>query len=60
MQRTGILLVANDKLTLGDLALDVGAAGQPLPTLFVQEGGYATAEMGRNVHRVLSGFMRRA
>jgi len=28
MQRTGILLVANDKLTLGDLALDVGAASE--------------------------------
>lgn len=31
-------------------------ASLQLPTLFLQEGGYATAAIGRNVHAVLAGF----
>ncbi|ABC21977.1 histone deacetylase family protein [Rhodospirillum rubrum] len=37
-------------------ALGARLAGLGLPTLFVMEGGYATAELGKNVVGVLSGF----
>jgi acetoin utilization deacetylase AcuC-like enzyme len=47
----GFGLGSEDYLRVGQ---DLAAAG--LPTLFVFEGGYAVAEVGRNVVNVLEGF----
>lgn len=38
------------------LKLGAQFAGLSLPTLFVMEGGYAVAEIGINVAKVLRGF----
>ena len=43
-----------DRPEYARLGLELAAVGRP--TLFVQEGGYATAEIGRNVLAVLRGF----
>lgn len=48
---SGFRLASDDYLRVG---VDLAAAG--LPTLFVFEGGYAVAEVGRNTVNVLQGF----
>jgi acetoin utilization deacetylase AcuC-like enzyme len=48
---SGFKLCSEDYLRVGE---DLAAAG--LPTLFVFEGGYAVAEVGRNTVNVLEGF----
>ncbi|NML47306.1 histone deacetylase family protein [Ramlibacter sp. G-1-2-2] len=50
---SGFRLASDDYLRVG---ADIAAAG--LPTLFVLEGGYAVAEVGRNVVNVLAGFVQ--
>ncbi len=52
---SGFLLRGDDYLRLGE---DLAQAG--LPTLFVFEGGYAVAQVGRNAVNVLDGFLQRA
>jgi acetoin utilization deacetylase AcuC-like enzyme len=66
---TDVLIVAlgldayeNDPLkglaitTPGFSRIGAAIAGLGLPTLFVQEGGYLSEELGQNLTRVLSGF----
>ncbi len=48
---SGFLLQGDDFLRVGE---DIAGAG--LPTLFVFEGGYAVAEVGRNAVNVVEGF----
>ncbi|WP_374669338.1 histone deacetylase family protein [Ramlibacter sp.] len=52
---SGFLLQGDDFLRVG---ADIADSG--LPTLFVFEGGYAVAEVGRNAVNVLEGFSQRA